>query len=139
MTYTTLSEPIRKVGTRALQSSRFLTLALAVLVAMAAQPAHAQSSDTWKSVAIIGGSTAAGAFIGHKVGGSTGTLIGAGAGAAAGYAIDRHRRANAYYNNNPYAYGPYGSDSPYYGNGGYNGGPYGGTSSYPSGYQGGNR
>jgi hypothetical protein len=124
-----------KYGSRAFQSSRLIALALlAVLPLVTMQPAQAQNSDTWKSIAIIGGSTAAGAYIGHKVGGSTGALIGAGAGAAAGYAIDRHRRSNDY---NQYSYG----DSPYYGNDGYyqDGGYYGpydpGAYPYPSGFR----
>jgi hypothetical protein len=98
---------------------------------VAIQPAHAQSGDTWKSVAIIGGSTAAGAYVGHKVAGPTGTWIGAGVGAAAGYAIDRRRRANEYYNQagNGGYYDPnagYNGNGGYYGNGPYYGGPYGG-------------
>src|ERR1700744_2403947 len=72
-------------------------------------PARAQSSDTWKSVAIIGGSTAAGAYIGHKVAGTTGAYVGAAVGASAGYAIDRRRRQNETYN----------ADYPYGDNGGY--------------------
>jgi hypothetical protein len=97
-------------------------LLLAMFVSLAPARAQAQSSDTWKSVAIIGGSTAAGAYIGHKVGGPTGAWIGAAAGGAAGYAIDRRRRQNEYNN------GYYGNNAPYGDNGGYNGnGPY-----YPS-------
>ncbi|MGE5111355.1 MAG: hypothetical protein ACM3JB_10895 [Acidobacteriaceae bacterium] len=106
-------------------------LLLAMFVSLAPARAQAQSSDTWKSIAIIGGSTAAGAYIGHKVAGPTGAWIGAAAGGAAGYAIDRRRRQNEY--NNGY-YGnnvPYGDNSGYYGNnvpygdsGGYGNGPY---------------
>jgi hypothetical protein len=106
------------------------------------QPAQAQSSDTWKSVAIIGGSTVAGAYIGHKVAGSTGAWVGAAAGASTGYAIDRRRRAGEY---NQYAYGDngyygnndpyYGNNDPYSGNDGYYGGPTNGPYPYPSGYQ----
>ncbi len=126
-------------------SGLFTTTRLVVLtmlvtfMLLAMQPAQAQSSDTWKSVVIIGGSTAAGAYIGHKIGGPTGTWIGAGIGATAGYAIDRRRRANqyrsqsGYYDPNTGYYDPnggyYGSGG-YYGNGGYYGGPYDGAS-YP--------
>jgi hypothetical protein len=100
-------------------------------------PASAQSADTWKSIAIIGGSTAAGAYIGHKVAGTTGAYVGGAVGAAAGYAIDRHRRQNENYNSDyPYdGSGYYGDNAPYpsnvypdSGNGGYypdsNGGYY---------------
>jgi|SRR5215813_5032631 len=128
------AETIAKFGFRA--------VALAVLAAFSlvmTEPAQAQSTDTWKSVAIIGGTTAAGAYIGHKVGGSTGALVGAGVGAAAGYAIDRRRRANDY---NQYSYGYPGYsggddgyyDDGYYRDGGY--GPYsGGGYPYPSGFR----
>ena len=142
MSYTRVFEALSKLIRQAIRSSRFLALALvATFTTVAMQPAQAQSSDTWKSVAIIGGSTAAGAIIGHKVAGGTGALIGAGVGATAGYEIDRRRRANqynqygdnGYYGNNGY----YGDNGGYYGNGGYNGGPYdGGGYAYPSGYQG---
>ena len=107
-----------------------LLLALAILLAFtsaAIQPAQAQSSDTWKSIAIIGGSTAAGAYIGHKIAGPNGTWIGAGVGASVGYAIDRKRRQNEIYNqgyydpNAGYYPGPTGG---YYPNGVSNGGPY---------------
>ena len=151
MTYTSISEKVTQHVMRAIRSSRLVALALvATFASMALQPAQAQSSDTWKSIAIIGGSTAAGAYIGHKVGGSTGALVGAGVGASTGYAIDRRRRANEY--SNQYAYGDggnygndggyYGNDGGYYGNGGYNGdagyngGPYASDPyPYPSGYQ----
>lgn len=137
MTYTRLSERLRKLSARAIKSSRCVAIAmLATFTLLAFRPAQAQSADTWKSVAIIGGSTAAGAYVGHKVAGSTGALMGAGAGATAGYAIDRRRRANEYYNQ--YAYGNgryYGTGGTYYGNGGYNGGPYASTYPDPSGYQ----
>ena len=86
MTYTSISERFTKLAARAIKSSRFIALAIIAAVTLGAmQPAQAQSSDTWKSIAIIGGSTAAGAYIGHKVGGSTGTWVGAAAGASAGY------------------------------------------------------
>jgi hypothetical protein len=153
MTYTRLSETLANLGIRAIKSSRFIALAIVAAFALVAlQPAEAQSSDTWKSVAIIGGSTVAGAYVGHKVAGSTGAMVGAGLGASLGYSIDRRRRANGYnnqygdggyYSNNGGYYGNgndggyYGNpnDGGYYGNGGYNG-PYdGSTYPYPSGYQ----
>ena len=122
------------------KSGRLLVLTLiAAFTAMAMQPAQAQTaSDTWKSVAIIGGSTAAGAYIGHKVAGRTGAVIGAGVGASAGYAIDRRRRANEYYNQNAYygdGGGYYPSNGGYYGNGGYSDPNAGYPYPYPSGYQ----
>jgi hypothetical protein len=93
-------------------------------------PASAQSADTWKSVAIIGGSTAAGAYVGHKIAGTKGTYIGAAVGASAGYAIDRRRRQNEA-NNGDYAYdgsGDYGAypsnEYPNSGDGGYYGDQY---------------
>lgn len=112
-------------------------IALALLVActsVAIQPAQAQSSDTWKSVAIIGGSTAAGAYIGHKVAGSTGAWIGAGIGATAGYAIDRKRRQNQVYDQ-----GYYDPNAGYYPDptgGYYPGSVYGGGPYDPNGYPG---
>jgi hypothetical protein len=130
---------------RVITSSRLITLAMVVSFTLAAmQPAHAQSSDTWKSIAIIGGSTAAGAYVGHKVAGRTGAWIGAGVGASAGYAIDRRRRENQYYNNQAaYENAGYSDNSAYYGNGapdgnsgyrngGYDGGSYDGAA-YPDG------
>lgn len=151
MTDTSISEAVTKLAVRTVKSSRFIALAIIATFTLAAmQPAQAQSSDTWKSVAIIGGSTVAGAYIGHKVGGSTGAWIGAAAGASTGYAIDKRRRQGQYYNQ--YGYNGYGDGAPYYGdnggyygNGGYNGpydnggynGPYdnGGSYPYPSGFQ----
>jgi hypothetical protein len=137
MTYTRLSERLRKLSARAIKSSRCVALAmLATFTLLALRPAQAQSADTWKSVAIIGGSTAAGAYVGHKVAGSTGALMGAGVGASVGYGIDSRRRANAY--NNQYAYGDggnYRTNGAYYGNGEYNRGPYASTYPDPSGYQ----
>ena len=131
MTYTRFSETLGKLAIRTMKCSRFFALAMVTtLTSVVMQPAQAQTADTWKSVAIIGGSTAAGAYIGHKVGGSTGALVGAGVGASAGYAIDRRRRANEYYNqygDNGY----YGNNGAYYGNGGY----YGNQDPYASGYQ----
>ena len=146
MTHTRVSEVLTNVAAHIIKSSRLVVLALiAAFTSVAMQPAQAQSSDTWKSVAIIGGSTAAGAYIGHKMAGRTGAVVGAGVGASVGYAIDRRRRTNEYYDqygNNGY----YGND-PYYGNGGYYGGPDNGPSNgpssgpydpygYPSGFQG---
>src|SRR5690242_4619156 len=97
MTYTSISETWMKIATRAIKGSRFAVLAMVAIFTLAAiEPAQAQRADTWKSIAIIGGSTAAGAYIGHKVGGSTGAWVGAAAGASAGYAIDKRRRANQY-------------------------------------------
>ena len=143
MTYTRVSEVLTNLGARVIKSGRLVALALvAAFTSVAMQPAQAQRSDTWKSIAIIGGSTAAGAYIGHKVAGRTGAVVGAGVGASVGYSIDRRRRANEYnqYGDNGY----YGND-PYYGNGGYYGGPYNGPSNgpydpygYPSGFQGNN-
>ena len=142
MTYTRIQQTVTRFAGRAIKSSRFLALAIVTTFAsLAVQPAaQAQSSDTWKSVAIIGGSTVVGAYVGHKVAGPTGAWIGAAAGASTGYAIDRRRRAYEY---NQYGYndGYYGNNDPYYGNGGYgnggyNGGPYdGGGYPYPAGYQ----
>jgi len=143
MTSTTFSKNLAYSFARILKSGRMLALAIVAAFATAAiQPAQAQSaaSDNWKSVAIIGGSTAAGAIIGHKVAGRTGALVGAGVGATAGYEIDRRRRANEYYNQSAYGDGGYypnnyPSNGGYYGNGGYNG-PYDNNGyPYPSGYQ----
>jgi hypothetical protein len=150
MTNTSISERLTKLAIRAIKRSRFVALAIVATFTFAPmQPAQAQSANTWKSIAIIGGSTAAGAYIGHKVGGSTGTFVGAAVGASAGYAIDKRRRDNQYYNNdyayqNSGYYGPYsgnnggyyGNSDPYYGNGGYNGAPYdNGGYAHPAGYQ----
>ncbi len=135
MTYTRISGSLL---TRVFTSSRVITLAMIVaFMSVAMQPAHAQSGDTWKSVAIIGGSTIAGAYVGHKVAGRTGAWIGAGVGASAGYAIDRRRRANEYYRQSAGYYDPnagYYPDGGYYG-GPYNGGPYYGGGPYPGGLQ----
>jgi hypothetical protein len=115
MTYTRISGRLSRVITSS--SSRVIALTMIVTFAsLAVQPAHAQSADTWKSAAIIGGSTATGAYIGHKVGGGKGALIGAGAGASAGYVIDRRRRANEYYNQSSYESTGYSGPT-----GGYNG------------------
>jgi len=144
-----ISERLVKLASQATKSTKFWALAIvAAFTLLTMQPAHAQSSDTWKSVAIIGGSTAAGAIIGHKVGGGTGAFVGAAVGASAGYAIDKRRRDNQYdrYADNGYDgnYDPYngdnggyyGNNGGYYGNGGYNGGQYdNGGYAYPAGYQ----
>jgi hypothetical protein len=131
MTCTSISQFLVKLPARAIQYSRLIALVLVATVASAI-PAHAQSADTWKSIAIIGGSTAAGAYIGHKIAGPTGAYVGAAAGASAGYAIDRRRRQNEYNN----GYGPYGDNGGYYGNNypSGNGGYYGSGPNYPSGY-----
>ena len=142
MTHASIAELLRKLSTRAIKSSRLVALLLVATFA-SVMPARAQSADTWKSIAIIGGSTAAGAYIGHKVGGSRGAYVGAAVGASAGYAIDSRRRQNENYNSD-YAYGDggyygnnggyYGNDYPYSGNGGYYGDSRN-TYPYPSGYQ----
>jgi hypothetical protein len=97
--------------------SRYLLaiLLLGTVVSLLPTNAQAQStaSDTWKSIAIIGGTTAAGAYIGHRVAGRTGAYVGAAAGATAGYAIDRHRRQNEYNNGYYGNYGGYYNDAPY--------------------------
>jgi len=132
MTFTSISEFLRTLPGRALKSSPLIALLLLATLTSAV-PARAQSGDTWKSVAIIGGSTAAGALIGHKIGGRTGAYVGAAAGAAAGYAIDRRRRQNVDYNNGYYGDngGYYGNNDPYYGNGGYYGNGYPAANGYP--------
>src|SRR3954470_4013901 len=153
MIYTRVSESVAELGIRAIRamkSTRFMALAMvAIFTSVAMQPAQAQTSDRWKSLAIIGGSTAVGAYVGHKVAGRTGALVGAGVGASAGYAIDQRRRNGAYYNQDAYnGYGDngyYGNNSGYNGNnGGYygNDGYYGGSADagaygypYPAGYQ----
>jgi hypothetical protein len=136
MTNASISELLTTFFEKAVRSS-LLVAFLVVATVMASVPARAQSNDTWKSIAIIGGSTAAGALIGHKVGGTTGAYVGAAAGAATGYAIDRRRRQNEYYNNDYYGDngGYYGNNSSYSRNGGYYNDSRGG---YPSDYQGNN-
>ena len=111
-----ISESVTKMLSCVSKRGRWVALLL-VATFTYVLPASAQSADTWKSVAIIGGSTAAGAYVGHKVAGTKGAYIGAAVGASAGYAIDRRRRQNENYN----------SDYPY-GNGGY----YGDNAPYPS-------
>jgi hypothetical protein len=142
MSCASISELRTKFSAGAIKSTRLVVLLL-VAAFMSVTPARAQSADTWKSIAIIGGSTAAGAYIGHKVGGRTGAYVGAAAGATAGYAIDRRRRQNQNYNND-YQYGNdgyygdnggyYGNNYPYAGNGGYDSDSRN-TSPYSSGYQ----
>ena len=120
MTYTRLFEASTKLASRTVRSSGLVALAMVAFTSLAIQPVQAQSADTWKSVAIIGGSTVAGAYVGHKVAGPTGAWVGGALGATAGYAIDRRRRQNEY--NNQYAYGDggyYPNNSGYYGNGPY--------------------
>jgi len=142
MTHLSISELLTNLSTRTIKSSRLVALLLVATFA-SVMTAQVQNADAWKSVAIIGGSTAAGAYIGHKVGGSTGAYVGASVGASAGYAIDSRRRQNQYYNSgSPYGNGGYsGSNGGYYGNGlpySGNGGYYGDSSNtnpYPSGYQ----
>jgi hypothetical protein len=127
MTHISVTDALTKFARKVIKSNHVIAIALVIALGLvAARPAQAQSNDTWKSVAIIGGSTAAGAIIGHKIGGATGAYVGAAAGAATGYAIDRRRRQNNEYNN-----GYYGGNYP--NNGGYfpsNGGYYG--NGYPS-------
>lgn len=136
MTYSRVSAGLSKLVDRTIRSSRFIAFAIVLsFTSLAIQPAYAQSSDTWKSVAIIGGSTAVGAYVGHKVGGSTGAWVGAAAGASTGYAIDQRRRANEY-NNQAYNDGGYYGNGPYSPDSGYYGGPGdGGAYPYPAGYQ----
>jgi hypothetical protein len=137
---TNISKVLASVSARALRGGGLVALLLlAGFVSLAPERAQAQSSDTWKSVAIIGGSTAAGAIIGHQVGGRTGAYVGAAVGAGTGYAIDRRRRQNeynnGYYGNNGYYNnGIYSGNDPYYGNGGYYGGQ-GNQYPYGNGYQ----
>jgi hypothetical protein len=140
MTYTRVSERLIELATQAIKSGRLIALAMvATFTSMAMQPAQAQSADTWKSVAIIGGSAAVGAYVGHKVGGGTGALVGAGVGAGVGYEIDNRRRANQYYNQSAYNdggyYGNNGPNGSYDGNSGYYGGQDGGGYPSPAGYQ----
>lgn len=152
MTHASISELLTKLSTKAIKSSRLAALLL-VATFTSVMPAQAQYPDAWKSAVIIGGSTAAGAYIGYKIGGSTGAYVGAAVGTSAGYAIDMRRRQNENYNSaSPYGDGGYygdnggnnGNNYPYSGNGGYYGdnGGYRGNN-YPSsgngGYYGGSR
>lgn len=128
MIHNNISVVAKRLVLRMIKTNHVIAIALVLTIALvAAHPAQAQNGDTWKSIAIIGGSTAAGAIIGHKVAGSTGAYIGAAAGAATGYAIDRHRRNNEY--NNGYYNGDYSNNGGYYPN---NGGYYGNGDPYPS-------
>ena len=121
-----ISESPTNISTWLIKRARWAALLL-VATFTYVMPAAAQSADTWKSVAIIGGSTAAGAYVGHKIAGTKGTYIGAAVGASAGYAIDRRRRQNENNNNADYPYGGgyypdnggYPSNDPNSGNGGY--------------------
>src|SRR5438067_11340604 len=71
MTYTSLSERFTKLAARPINSSRFIALAIIAAVTLGAmQPAQHQSSDTGKSIAIIGGINAAVADLRHEVGGA---------------------------------------------------------------------
>jgi hypothetical protein len=134
---------LQNLTRKAIRSTRLIALAAAAtFMGMAIQPAQAQNADYWKSAAIIGGATAAGAYIGHKVAGTAGTVIGAGVGGSMGYAIDARRRRNSAYNQ-AYAYGdqgqyggaPYGPNGQYDPNAGYNG-PYSGNGQYGGAYGG---
>ena len=132
-----ISQALASLSDKALRRAGLVALLLVTAFSMLVpERAQAQSSDTWKSIAIIGGSTAAGAIIGHEVGGRTGAYVGAAVGAGTGYAIDRRRRQNEYNN------GYYGNNGYYDNNGGYygndrnyrNDGYYGGQgNSYPYG------
>jgi hypothetical protein len=148
MTTTWISESLSQFAARAITRTRVIAVTLVIgFTGVALQPAQAQSSDTWKSVAIIGGATAAGAYVGHKIAGPTGAWIGAGVGATAGYAIDKKRRDNEYrqYGYNDGYYDPngyYGQSGPYDANAGYypnNGGYYPNNGGYGNngGYYGG--
>src|SRR3569832_1088853 len=76
MTYTVTYGSLAERARRVITTSRMIALALVVtFTVLAMEPAQAQSNDTWKSVAIIGGATAAGAYVGHKIAGSTGAYI----------------------------------------------------------------
>src|SRR4051794_4375237 len=103
MSFTSISGSLSAFAARLITRNRLIAMAVVVaFTTVAMQPAQAQASDTWKSAAIIGGATAAGAYVGHKVAGPTGTWIGAGVGASVGYAIDRRRRQNQVYNQGAY-------------------------------------
>lgn len=118
-----LSELPTKIFAWPINRGRWIAL-LVLATFTYVMPASAQSADTWKSVAIIGGSTAAGAYVGHKVAGTKGAYIGAAVGASAGYAIDRRRRQNENYNSDyPYGGGYYGDNAPYPSDGYPNSGP----------------
>jgi hypothetical protein len=91
--------------------SRNVIAVLVVATVASVVPARAQVSDAWKSAAIIGGSTAAGSYVGYRVAGSAGAYVGAALGGAAGYAIDQRRRQSEYgYSNDGNNGGDYGND-----------------------------
>lgn len=123
MTFTGICKGLINLSVNALKGSPLVALVLAGMFITVA-PAHAQNSDAWKSAAIIGGSTAAGAIVGYKIAGSRGAYVGAAVGGSAGYVIDQRRRANEY-NNGYYGDngGNYGNNYPANGNGG-SGGAY---------------
>ncbi len=142
MIHNNISETLKRLARGVIKANHVIVIALVLTFALVtAHPAQAQApGDTWKSIAIIGGSTAAGAIIGHKVAGTTGAYVGAAAGAATGYAIDRHRRNNeynnGYYGGNYYpSNGPYGNYYPYSASSN-NSGYYGNQPVYNGGYQG---
>jgi len=119
MTCTSISGRLTNSCVNALKASPLLVLLLVGMLMTSSAPAQAQNNDAWISAAIIGGSTAAGAIIGHRVAGTTGAYVGAAVGGATGYAIDRRRRQSQYNN------GYYGDNGGYSGNGqGDSGGPY---------------
>ncbi len=140
MAYTWNSGSLSQFAARVITRTRLIAIALVMaFTGVAIQPAQAQSSDTWKSIAIIGGSTAAGAYVGHKIAGPTGAWIGAGVGATAGYAIDRKRRENEYNQYGYYGNSGYNDPNGYYGNSGYNypgSGYYGNNNGYYGGTNG---
>ncbi len=141
MTCTSISGRLTNSIVRVLKVSPLLALLLVGMLLTSSAPAQAQSNDAWISAAIIGGSTAAGAIIGHRVAGTTGAYVGAAVGGATGYAIDRRRRQSRYnngyygdnggYNNGPYGDGGYSNNYPPSDNGGY----YGGGYPYPARYR----
>ncbi len=90
MTQTKISGRLSEFASRVVTPSRVIALALVVaFTAVAMQPAQAQTSaDTWKSVAIIGGSTAAGAGVGAVLGGGSGAKRGAVVGLLGGTVYD---------------------------------------------------
>ena len=134
MTCHGICKGLMNLSVNALKGSPLVALVLGGML-MAVAPAQAQNGDAWKSAAIIGGSTAAGAIVGYKIAGSRGAYVGAAVGGTAGYAIDQRRRANEY-NNGYYGDngGNYGNNYPANGNGGYDGGS-GGTYPYSANYR----
>ena len=124
MTCTSISGRMTNSIVKALKAGPLLALLLVGMLMTSSAPAQAQTNDAWISAAIIGGSTAAGAIIGHRVAGTTGAYVGAAVGGATGYAIDRRRRQSQYNN------GYYGDNGGYNGNGG----PYGNNGGYGNNY-----